>query len=504
MRILICAGFAIGAILASSCGNTALPAVPFHHGLYASPTGRLDGEGTLVNPWDLATAVGRADRLDPGDTLWLLAGTYRGVFVSLLAGDSAHHVVVRQFPGMRATIDGGLVVRGSHSEFWDFEVTNSDTNRETDETGSSPSKYKRPGGADNHASDTKFVNLVVHDAGGGFGIFSDGSNVELYGCLIYNNGWEGHDRGHGHGIYGQNRVGVKRLQDNVIFHQFGHGMQLYGSDQAFLHGFQLEGNVSFENGALSSQPNGIDFFIGGGSPATEIVVSNNYSYRSDGLLTARFGYGNSVVNEDLALSGNYFAGQTQLLNWQSLTVTGNTFTGARNLVELRAPQGTGIRDYAFSSNSYLPDSRRTALNSDQLFVVTEHDTSRAFGIDGWRAMSGADTSERTTGTQPTGEQVFVRANKYEAGRANIVVFNWSHARTVQVDVSHVLRAGDRYQVKSVEDFFGRPVLAGVFNGHMLQLPMKAYRAAAPVGSTPSSPPRMGPEFGVFILMRQPG
>jgi hypothetical protein len=494
----------VGLILVAACsGCSEAVELPAHSGFFASPDGTLDGDGTVARPWDLATAIGRADRLSPGDTLWLLRGRYRGDFVSLLTGDSTRRVVVRQFPGHRATIDGGLTVRGDHGEYWDFEVMNSKTDREAKAGGSSPSDYQRSGGVDDHGSDTKFINLIIHDTGGGFGIWSTGSNVEVYGCLIYNNGWEGPDRGHGHGIYGQNRTGTKLLEDNVVFHQFGNGFQLYGSDQAFLVGFRLVGNVAFENGALASEPYAIDLFVGGGSPSADIVATDNFTYRSDGLLTARFGYDPAVVNDDLVLLRNYFVGQTQIMNWQRLTAEQNTFTGAQNLVELHVPQGTDLGSYAWGGSTYLPDRRRRAPNSDQPFVMTEADSSRAFDMNVWRQRTGFDATGTLSERGPTGQHVFVRPNRYDKGRANIIVYNWAGAKHADVDVSGVLQAGDQYEVRSVQDYFGRAVLKGTYDGERLRLSMREYPAATPVGSSPSKPPRMGPEFSVFVLQRMP-
>lgn len=42
-------------------------------------------------------------------------------------------------------------------------------------------------------------------------------NAELYGCVIYNNGWDIAGSGHGHGIYTQNDTsGTIKLLDNIF------------------------------------------------------------------------------------------------------------------------------------------------------------------------------------------------------------------------------------------------------------------------------------------------
>ena len=99
--------------------------------------------------------------------------------------------------------------------------------------------------------------------------------------------------------------------------------------------------------------------------------------------------------------------------------------------------------------------------------------------------------------------MFVRANKYEPGRAHVVVYNWSRQPTVPVDVAGVLRVGDRYEVRNVQDFFGAPVLRGTYDGRAIGIPMQGVDPPRPLGGgrTTSIPPRTGPEFDVFVLTR---
>ena len=78
---------------------------------------------------DLATALGPRSRARPGDTILLRAGTYSGAFNSTLAGVDGRPIVVRQYAGERATIDGSLTIRGAWTWYWGFDVGNSDPDR---------------------------------------------------------------------------------------------------------------------------------------------------------------------------------------------------------------------------------------------------------------------------------------------------------------------------------------------------------------------------------------
>ena len=84
---------------------------------------------------------------------------------------------------------------------------------------------------------TKIINVVIHDAGQGMEFSCPGGDAELYGNLIYYNGWKGPDRGHGHGIYTQNyEGGSKLIRHNVLFDGFGYNLHAYGSKMA---GFRI-------------------------------------------------------------------------------------------------------------------------------------------------------------------------------------------------------------------------------------------------------------------------
>jgi hypothetical protein len=49
---------------------------------------------------------------------------------------------------------------------------------------------------------------------------------ELYGCLVYDNGWTASDRNHGHAIYTQNKEGTKVIADNILSVPHPNGQEL--------------------------------------------------------------------------------------------------------------------------------------------------------------------------------------------------------------------------------------------------------------------------------------
>jgi cysteine-rich repeat protein len=448
MRLAACA-----ALLALS-----LPAraAEFH----VAPGGSALGDGSPGAPWDLATALAHPPAVAPGDVVWLHHGVYRGPFESRLRGEESAPIVVRQAPGERAVIDGGcsgspvLVVDGAHTWYWGFEVTNSDPHRVVKERGPWPTLprgigvYTRqvPGGA----VGTRFINLVVHDTAGGFGVWKEAVNAEVYGSLLYYNGWEAPERGHGHGIYVQSESGTTRVVDNLLFDQFSHGIHAYASASGFLNGLHVEGNVAFNNGRLSAVTgNARNILVGGGVVAENPRILDNATYDPlDGGGENNLGYFAGATG--MVASGNYLAGPRALwMNASSVaSFSDNTLIG-----------GTyGLEPGDYPDNAYLP-------------------------------------------VPPPGAHVVVRPNHYEAGRANVAVFNWDLEDTVPVDLSAVLAPGDPYEVRDAQNFFGPPLASGTFDGSPIAFPMTRTLVARPVGLVPVAPTPTGREFAAFVVRR---
>ena len=307
-------------------GSAALPLAPaplvaqMPAQYYAAPGGRSSADGSLSDPWDLATALNSNARgVKGGDTIWLRGGWYAGTFTSSLAGTANAPIVVRSFPGERATIDrsrgqpyiDALYVTGSYTWYWGFEITDLDSRRTTLDVGSFPADLPRWNGIYTTAPNNKFINLVVHDLANGVTVYA-GENTEVSGSIIYFNGWEAPDRGHGHGIYTQNSSGTRLISDNVIFDQLSHGFHAYGSGAAALNNIQLVGNTIFDNGILTLQNRYYDrnILLGGGVLAQNPVVSDNYTYYSQATQHNRGGENNigyAAGCTNLQASGNYFA-----------------------------------------------------------------------------------------------------------------------------------------------------------------------------------------------------
>ena len=469
-------------------------------GFYAAPHGSAAGDGSRTRPWDLTTALtGGHGRVQPGDTVWLRGGSYRGPFHSTLTGTAAAPIVVRQYPGERAMVDGAgslndtFVVQGPYSIFWGFEVVNTDPTRCC-----STSSNFRADMVTNYAPHTKFVNLIVHDGGPGFFVATTYPDVEIYGCIVYNIGYQGPDRGHGHAMYIKSDSGPIVVRDNVMFNQFGFGVHQYtDAGHGHLNNIRVEGNVIFNSGLLSNNSQSANILAGGGQePADGIAVVDNMTYYPPGYgaKNVQVGPVSSLLNGTMIATGNYAVGGSPTLYvgyWQAATATGNSVFSGGTVLQQDAPR---VARHQWGGNTYYRSPGVTAWGY----------AGSSYTFNGWQAKTGLGSTDQATAALPTVTKVFVRPNVYEPGRANIVIYNWSQVATVPVDVSKVLRPGDRYAVRNVQALFGAPVASGTYAGGTIALPMAGVKPPVPIGVASSPAPVTGPAFDVFLLTRAAG
>jgi hypothetical protein len=338
--------FITRSVLIGVCSLAVTVTAAFSTEFHVTPTGTSSGNGSQGAPWSLSAAIQPHSAIKPGDTVWLHGGTYTGCFISRLAGAAGNPVKLKQFPGERATLDGNgcldatLIAWGSWTWYQGFEIISSSPRRVTSISGSWPSDLGRGAGVVAHATNSKFINLIVHDNSQGFSFWESAVDSELYGNLVYYNGWEAPDRGHGHGIYAQNRNGIKVMAENIIFDQFSHGFHAYGSSNARLDNMRLVGNVVFQNGSLSTGGMVRNFLLGGGSVAMNPVFDSNFSYFGAGQ-GGDNNIGYSAGCSNLSAINNYFVGATalRLVNCSG-TMTSNTFYGNVGFTQSSYPSNT--------------------------------------------------------------------------------------------------------------------------------------------------------------------
>jgi hypothetical protein len=503
---------------------------------YVSPDAAPTGDGSIGNPWDIVTAFNAAKSIQPGDTVWLREGRYGSgtpdsVIYNSLAGSASAPILVRPYPGERAIIDAWLQVgccdqapnpnAGAFVWFWGLEFASYNPDR-TIGTSGPPGWAAQANHAaiDAWAPGTKVINCIVHDTALGIELWEEAPGAEAYGNIVYNVGGYGTDRGHGHGFHVQNASpSYKHIVDNISFNNFGEGMQLYGSGNAFVQNFHVEANVSMNNGSIGSGNNtangtapagarGANILIGAGNggPAG-IVVIGNYTYHTP---LADDGHNDMSYNDtpnanDITALGNYFIGGREAVDffrWNSIVFRDNTVYSANNKetsLFWSPQQNPGA--YAWDQNRYFGSGHFDVYNG---CVTYSCSNGRTLAFGEWQSETGVDANSTFTAGPPNGVWTFVRPNIYEPGRANIVIYNWDLQSFAQVDLSAAgVRPGDYFEIRDGENWFGGALVSGVYSGGTVTIPMAGLQVALPNGVVPNPQPHTAPQFGVFVVLSGP-
>jgi hypothetical protein len=350
---------------------------------FVAPAGQPANAGTRESPWDIASALDGTQKVQAGDTLWLLAGTYRRrpeeQFTVKLPGTADQPIHVRGESGRRVTIDGGLKVEDPSVGVWlrDLELLVSEAQPTMPlSPGTHPPEFTRPWGGLHvyGGKHCKFINLVIHDCRQGVSWWKQSIDSDLYGCVIFGNGWPGTDRGHGHCIYTQNKDGAK-LISNCILSAVLSGqqtVQAYGSENAYVDNFLCEDNVAYGMGR---------FLIGGGRPSNNIRVHRNHLYQVD----LQLGY-DAPSNADCELLNNrIFRGSLVVQNYQTVKQEGTwifkederpTTTEAFVLPNAYEPGRAHVVVYNWSGEKETTVAVGKVFAEDQGYVL--HDPKRMY------------------------------------------------------------------------------------------------------------------------------
>lgn len=468
---------------------------------YAAPNGLPGSDGSRANPWSLQAALSPSAALvRPGDTIWLRGGAYSGptnIWNASLNGASNAPIVVRQYPGERATIQGGLYVGGSWTWYWGFEITNPDSERNV------TNNFARPEGIEIHGRGCKAINLIIHDTGHpGIGFWKQiGDGAEVNGCILWGIGMYDWSSGimdiRGAGIYGQGGTADENryIKDSIFFRNFNQGIHLYSTAAGvYVNGMYIEGNFFFNNGDASQ-----NLFVGTvAQPCERISIINNCLYFDPGESGTgiRLGYG-ALNNTGLELKGNdVVGGSTSILinEWQGVTLSGNSMFGSKErLVQISRTGGFSAFDFLCSSNAYASAYPNPFLYSEAVGLIS---------FARWQADTGYDINSSFSSALPVKNRIILRPNQFERGRAHIAVFNWELLPTVSVNISAAgLNLGDAFEVRDVQNYFGPPVIRGAYDGSPVVLPMDRTDVAALIGNvTHISNKHTGTDFGAFVVV----
>lgn len=338
-----------------------------------------NGAVWIATPASLQSLIGKGSPAKPGDQVQLTSGTY-------LPPRSSEHPIDRfevHAPGIRiigvpgAVIDGrtakygAVYVAASDVTIEDLRITNTVTDRAAE----------RGAGIEVAGANVVLRRLRVHGCGNGIFASQSALNLLVEDCVIYDNGWTSPARAHGHGVYAQNKEGVKAIRRNVIINNYGAGIHLFGQ-AGYVDNFLVAENIIANNGRTRER----QVLIGGQEPSRGITVARNFIYTpwaEEYQPNAFFGY--RPGNDDITIKGNWFIGGTgvYLVGWNRSMVTDNVLAARQRMLTLDA---TGWEGGAWASNTYYGLGAAPFATQGGLPV-------KVYEFDAWRVLAGDMTSK---------------------------------------------------------------------------------------------------------------
>jgi hypothetical protein len=439
-----------------------------------------------------------------------------------------------------------LTINGRFAHYRDFEVLNSYPVRDYNfNWGPLAPGVRGTGILVGTSVGIKLINLVVHDNGVGIGASFDAFDLEAYGCLVYNNGFNDTQRGHGQGLYWQNQIGQKKIRNIISLNNFTDGMKAY-AESGYAQNFLFEHVVSANNGVLEShpgnpgkldpshrQPNIFSGTGNSGRPINNILIHDSYLYhpRDTGPANGNLGLGYQGIRATgLEIMNSRIMGgdhAVALAHFQSGTVKGNKVyaqqsgpwvgTGAAVLVGANFEPGYFMK---WDKQAYFDQTPKYQGSTPYPFIFAVNNVAQTTceggaalrftytgcrPNGGWKEITGFDSGSTYSYAPPNETEVFVIPNEYADKEsrdiAHIAIYNWALSSAVSVNLSTVLSNGDAYAIYAGENYFGSPVLTGSYTGGSVSIPMTGTTVAAPIGLG-WTPKTTRPEFGAFVVRRK--
>lgn len=476
-------------------------------GWYVSPTGSASNAGTPGSPWDLATGLAggpTGTEVQPGDQVWLRAGTYgTGIetYTASVSGSAGQPVKVMPFPGEMFAINCKQIDWTGHDVWlWNDDRFNAELY----------CGAASPDGTDltrfQDAGTLKSVNWVVHDGGGiGLAPQSETADHEMNGNIVYNNGRSlTLSPTFGHGIYahGTTTVGqLRKIRGNIVFNQAAYGIHTF-ADTGNEKSLQVHWNFCFANGVATDGGGGhvgYDMLVGGQTALTDCDVKWNRTASIRGAQTAAIGY---LADGDPGAVGsggicqyNYFHGGVNLGNWDNagFTNTHNIFIGGDGGLLVRwkfqaaSIQFTGnLSDFntyvSTEPNGYFAASYGGVAQDVIATYATLADLRAALG-------AGQEANSTLVNASDLGTDIKIWNSDFVAGRSHLWIDNPSGALTVAVDISKAVAVGQPYEIWDVNNLktatnpSATPVLSGAsYPGGTVDVPMNAATPKALQGN----------------------
>jgi len=468
-------------------------------------------------------------KVAPGDIIYLHGGTYRGHFTCDLKGLSwkrGQYITIKSYPGETAIIDGNIhdktseIPKGMHPEFIfsvtgkyvqfeDFRITclgdftrianNEDCNPKDDSFHVYHGVVHNP----ETVSPCRFVNLVIDNVPGvAFSSWKDSADTEVYGCLMYYNGyiyskrkycneaWQNHGAPNNpenvtpmeNCIYAQNRAAngkIRKFSNNIFLNNYKSGIAIWSADKDpefdYLSNFYVSRNIFVNNGSpvRSETPN---MLIASDSRneknfAQNIDVVNNVFYLNTSNDISGITH---IRNRDVRVKGNEFYNGTAAVELfatnKRMIFCNNFFVGKRVKIFIDPNEFKGIKNprdrWKMTNNSYF------TTNPTNLFLTDFGGLS----LDDFEKRYKTNLKSKVLTGNPIKKNIF--RNAYNPNRFHLTYFN-RNGKPGTADFNfkpYKIPDGTPYTIRDAEDYHN-PIATGRYNA-------KTGIISCPVNETP--------------------
>lgn len=447
--------------------------------------------GTLLDPFtDLKTAF-ENPYLKDNQTIYLRAGTH---YLYEDTTISKSDITIQPYPGEVAVISfkplantpNFLDINGNNVRFRNLEITSEPTNREAPTRGNHTGVQLGWIRANGHvASDGLFRNCVLHDLASCAWYGDNGQEGVLYkDCLLYNWGWPV-ETGEvdGEYLYGQNgsTYPVKSIENSLFGPSFSVGFQIYGESLA-LDGTSRASNFTFNNCAwfhtypfisAAGRLNGINFLDSCAWNANMIFgLSNKPESELFMTMTGTWWTSGLAANDD-----------PEFGDFETHTVTGNRFVTLASGRYFYYPFVYGGAR-VWNSNLYYGLDTTAAFPNGQNFSA-------------WKAASGYDADSTLDTNLPASAWVRIYPCALAPKVAHLVMYNWTSAETLDVDVSSLNLANGNYRLRNAYDPMN-DYTDFTYAGGLMTVPFTGRTIATPIAYAEPLV-SLDVRFGAFVL-----
>jgi hypothetical protein len=391
------------------------PATPLHAAFwYVATDGSPDGAGTEQSPWDLASALSGKHKVAPGDTVWIAGGTYKHPDRKL---GSPGYVVA--LAGQKDRPVHVRAVRGQRAAL------------DGGLTVQQPATWLWIWDLELLVSENFTMSREVKEPG---------SHPPSY-----SRPWGG--------LNVQSGEGCKYI--DLVIHDNAQGVSFWsGATDSELHGC-----IIYDNGwKAPDRGHGHAVYTqnkDGVKTISDCIMTGGYSYTMHA-----YGSKNAYVDHYL-IEGNiaYDAGPFLIGGGRpsrGIRAFENVLYNVTMQIGYTAPSNEDceVRGNVIVGGGLHVNKFQKAVKEDNLVL-------------GKNAPRPKEPAVRSS----------LRPNRYDPNRANVAVFNWAKAPTVEILPGEFLKPGDRYRLMNPRDFYGRPVAEGRYDERPISVPVEGEFAA---------------------------